>query len=85
MDSGQKECILQEKTLAQAMGRRMGKCHAVQKAIGKIIDSNMSHGQGSAIDKDENEAGVRRWRFMNLKLMILESVVGRCSVLEILI
>lgn len=35
----------------------MGKCHAVQKAIRKIIDNNMSHRQGSAIDKDENE----RW------------------------
>lgn len=34
----------------------MGKCHVVQKATGKIIDNNMSHGQGSAIDKDENES-----------------------------
>lgn len=38
------------------MGRRMGKCHVVQKATGKIIDSDMSHGQGDTIKKDENES-----------------------------
>lgn len=34
----------------------MGKCHVVQKATGKIIDSDMFHGQGYTIKRDENES-----------------------------
>lgn len=38
------------------MVRKLGKCNIVQKAISKLIGSNMLYGQGSAIDKNENES-----------------------------
>lgn len=38
------------------MVRKLGKCNVVQKAISKLIGSNVPYGQGSVIGKDENES-----------------------------